>query len=221
MPVGGALTKSDGQTKVNVVRADGNPDIYGFVRTGGSSGTPVRYLLTDIDNVILAVSSTDSFDFDQLEVGEYRVWGLTFTGIFLAAPGADADLSPLSDNCFSLTSNFVTINVIASSGLSNAWIATLGPEKEARPRLFLNAAPNPVSETLQVGFSVETLQAGEAHLQLFSLTGELLRVQKIQPLAGYNTAVLDMSSLTDGVYFLRLFHQGAQETLRVVKITRP
>ncbi|MBK7476121.1 MAG: T9SS type A sorting domain-containing protein [Haliscomenobacter sp.] len=74
---------------------------------------------------------------------------------------------------------------------------------------------------MQVGFSVETLQAGEAHLQLFSLTGELLRVQKIQPLAGYNTAVLDMSSLTDGVYFLRLFHQGAQETLRVVKITRP
>ena len=221
IPVGGALTTSDGQTKVNVVRADGKPDIYGFVRTGGSSGTPVRYLLTDIDNVILAIATTDSFDFDQLEVGEYRVWGLTFTGIFLAAPGADADLSPLSDNCFSLTSNFVTINVIASSGLSNAWIATLGPEKEARPRLFLNAAPNPVSETLQVGFSVETLQAGEAHLQLFSLTGELLRVQKIQPLAGYNTAVLDMSSLTDGVYFLRLFHQGAQETLRVVKITRP
>lgn len=221
IPVGGALTTGDGLTKVNVVRADGKPDTYGFVRTGGSSGTPVRYLLTDIDNVILAISSTDSFDFDQLAVGEYRVWGVTYTGIFLAAPGADADLAPLSDNCFSLTSNFVTINVIASSGLSNAWIATLGPEKEARPRLFLNAAPNPVSEALQVGFSVENLQAGEAHLQLFSLNGELLHAQKIQPLAGYNTAVLDMSSLNDGVYFLRLFHQGAQETLRVVKITRP
>ncbi|MBK6949805.1 MAG: T9SS type A sorting domain-containing protein [Haliscomenobacter sp.] len=154
-------------------------------------------------------------------MGEYRVWGVTYTGIFLAAPGADADLAPLSDNCFSLTSNFVTINVMASSGLSNAWIAAQGPGKEERPRLFLNAAPNPVADVLQIGFSVENLQAGEAQLHLFSLNGELLRVQKIQPLAGYNTARLDMSSLTDGVYFLRLFHQGAQETLRVVKITRP
>ncbi len=220
IPRGGALTTGDGQTSVNVVRADGKPDKYGFIRTGGSPGTPVRYLLTDIDNVILAISA-DTFDFDQLAVGEYRVWGVTYTGIFLAAPGADADLAPLSDNCFSLTSNFITINVLASSGLSNAWVATQGPDKADRPRLYLNAAPNPVADVLQIGFAVENLNAGEVQLQLFSLNGELLRVQKIQPLAGYNTALLDMGALSDGIYFLRLFHQGAQETLRVVKITRP
>ncbi|MBK7476123.1 MAG: hypothetical protein IPI11_08940 [Haliscomenobacter sp.] len=72
-------------------------------------GPAYAYLVTDQQSVIVAVSTSDSFNFAELPEGIYQVWGLAYSGKLNAAPGVHPIRVPLADGCFSLSGNSLIV----------------------------------------------------------------------------------------------------------------
>jgi hypothetical protein len=71
---------------------------------------------------------------------------------------------------------------------------------------FLSLAPNPVSGTgtLTIRSSVEM----NADITLCDMTGRIISASSLQLTGGPQQKQIDMSMLSDGVYFLSLSHEG-------------
>lgn len=106
---GGTVSLSNGDTITTVCIGDGRADVVEFDSTGVTSGVNYTYLVTDEDNIIVAIPSGDRVDFDGLDVGVSRVWGVAYTGELTVEVGDTASAAILADGCFALSSNFVTI----------------------------------------------------------------------------------------------------------------
>ncbi|MEM1357893.1 MAG: hypothetical protein AAGF89_06830, partial [Bacteroidota bacterium] len=113
--VGGSIATTEGATEVETCPGDGNADLVSVV-SSGTAGGAVIYVVTDTSNVILAVSEDPSFNFDEAGVGICRIWTLVYQGNLTAAVGDDADDGNLSDECFALSDNFVTVVRSVPSG---------------------------------------------------------------------------------------------------------
>ncbi len=109
LPDGGTVTLEDGSTEALVCVNDGQPDVLTFTNQTPATA-PYTYLVTDENNIILSVVNGDSFDFEDTDSGIRRVWGLSYTGALTAAEGQDAALATLSDGCFNLSDNFITVD---------------------------------------------------------------------------------------------------------------
>lgn len=126
VPVGGTILTADGESQVETCPGDGNADVVAVVNTGSSGGDLV-YLLTSDDNELLDFSFTPSFDLEGAEVGTCRIWSLTYQGELTLTPGTDASTAQLADDCFELSSDFVTvIRTTPTGGL----VATVNGETE-------------------------------------------------------------------------------------------
>ena len=107
-PEGGTVATADGETTRLICPGDGLEDIVLFDSAGTSSG-PYAYVITDENNVILGFPADDSFDFDGAPAGICRVWGLAYTGSLTAMVDDTASVVALSDDCYDLSDNFITI----------------------------------------------------------------------------------------------------------------
>jgi ligand-binding sensor domain-containing protein len=77
-----------------------------------NAGTaPYLYLLTDNNNTILEIITRGNFDFNTYPKGNYRVWGLSYTGQVNDIIGKNAASFKLTDGCFDLSDDFVSITV--------------------------------------------------------------------------------------------------------------
>lgn len=103
----GTISLADGGEVTNTCPGDGMPDVVGFSLTGSSGN--VIYLITNEQDTLLATSGTPEFDFDGAGEGICRVYALTFSGEFLAAPGTEVTTAMLASGCFALSENFVTV----------------------------------------------------------------------------------------------------------------
>ena len=107
VPQGGTVTTADGETELSIC-PDGNPDVIAFV-SDGASGGEFTYVVTDDNNIILAVPDGNEIDFDGAGVGVCRLWGLSYQGELTAMLGGDASTVDLASGCFDLSDNFVTV----------------------------------------------------------------------------------------------------------------
>lgn len=108
VPDGAMVSTGNGDSEAFVCPGDGTADVVNFSNSG-SGATPYAYVVTDTNNVILALPASGQYDFDPSPLGICRVWGLAYTGTLTAMVGDTASTSTLSDECFSLSSNFITI----------------------------------------------------------------------------------------------------------------
>jgi hypothetical protein len=129
IPEGGTIATVDGETEILTCPGDGNADIVDVVSTGASGGDLV-YLLTDDENNILGFSEEPSFDLDGAPEGTCRIWTLAYQGNLTFEVGENAAMTDLSDNCFDLSDNFVTVVRIVPVG---GTVAT--PEGETAVRV--------------------------------------------------------------------------------------
>jgi hypothetical protein len=106
---GGTVATEDGETTVYTCPGDGNPDIISFDSTGVTDYASYAYVVTDENGIILDFPTGDNFDFDAAPAGTCLVWGLAYTGNVTAQIGDDAAAVALSDGCFSLSDNFITV----------------------------------------------------------------------------------------------------------------
>lgn len=113
---GGTVSLVNGENTFLACAADGSPDLVQVQSTANEPGVDYTWLLTDENNEILAVSSAPEFDFDNAFPGTYRIWGLGYTGALTAAPGQIAGSIPLASECFSLSLNYVEVQVAIALG---------------------------------------------------------------------------------------------------------
>jgi hypothetical protein len=107
-PIAGTVALEDGSTEQLNCPTSSEAPVVAFDSAGVNSPS-YTYLITDELNIIQALPPGDSFNFAELPNGVYRIWGLAYSGSLLAEAGNDAGSSSLSDNCYTLSSNFILI----------------------------------------------------------------------------------------------------------------
>ncbi|MEO1448192.1 MAG: T9SS type A sorting domain-containing protein [Bacteroidota bacterium] len=106
---GGFVSTEDGEYEVFTCPGDGIADIVRFDSTTTQASDNYAYVITDLDGVILGLPPADSADLDGAGVGTCLVWGLSYSGNLTAMLGDTATSVALSDSCYELSSNFITI----------------------------------------------------------------------------------------------------------------
>ncbi|MEM9884724.1 MAG: fasciclin domain-containing protein, partial [Bacteroidota bacterium] len=105
---GGTVALEDGTTEATVTVGDGIDDILSFT-SSDAFGENFTYVVTDDNNVILGIPPGNSQNFEGAGPGVCRVWGLSYTGNLTAMAGDTASAIALSDDCFDLSDNFITV----------------------------------------------------------------------------------------------------------------
>ncbi|MEM9885763.1 MAG: fasciclin domain-containing protein [Bacteroidota bacterium] len=111
---GGVIALSDGSTEADITVGDGQADILTFSSIN-AFGANFRYVVTDDNNTILNIQAGNVFNFEGFGEGVCRVWGFSYTGNLTVQVGDNLAEVNLSDDCFEVSSNFVTINKLSSS----------------------------------------------------------------------------------------------------------
>ena len=124
------VATSDDRTEINLCEED---DIGTLRFRASSNPTPVSYVLTDAQNIIIDVQLNGVFDFSGLDPANYRVWAFSYAGNITAQPGQDAGATTLAGLCSELSANFVSINTEAIEG------GTIAAEDSSTDCLFEGA----------------------------------------------------------------------------------
>ncbi len=212
-PIGGTVATTEGETEVSVINGDGEPDVVGVLSTGASA-TPFTYLITDENNVIVAIPAGNSFDFESLPTGVYRIWGLAYTGTLLADIGDDAALTELSDDCFDLSANFVQVT---SEPLGTLRPEALSPVQQTPAIVSLRLSPNPAQSRLVADLNLSAIERPTTAIRVFSTTGQMVLQMNEPAVEGANRYVLGVSDLVPGLYLLQVSNGSAVQTAKFVK----
>ncbi len=114
--VGGTISLNGGLDAITTCPNDGNADIISF-NSIGATGAGFQYVVTDTNDVVLALVEGNSFDFEPAGLGTCRVWGFTFAGEATVIVGDTITNASLATGCSDLADNFITVNrVVPVSG---------------------------------------------------------------------------------------------------------
>jgi hypothetical protein len=109
---------------------------------------------------------------------------------------------------------FRTNNIINSGGFEAYYeIDNVGVE-EQNLFTYFNAYPNPVDNTLNLNFNAKKSQ--KVDISLLNLTGSIIYSKSLDVNEGYQSATLDVTNLTGGVYILQLKSDNGVMTRKVV-----
>lgn len=225
-PKGGTVFIGDSLNSVTVNRADTKADVYRIRRANAAPNAPYAYLLTSVSDEIISVHLKDSINLDALPVGNYRIWGLSYTGTLLAAPGAVVGASPMSDNCNALSSNFVGVQVRSSVQARPDLAETTSEPPTQRDTyrerttggLSLRVAPNPVQDRARAVFFLPGDEYGPIRVEVFALNGALLETSQILAVPGINEWDIDLSTQKPGAYLIRISGKAYTQSVRLIKL---
>ena len=77
--------------------------------------TAYAYLVTDQNNIIIKVGTTNFVEIADLNPGEYRIWSFSYVGEITAEPGQNAGIVQLATFCSELTQNFIKLTIDGSN----------------------------------------------------------------------------------------------------------
>jgi ribose 5-phosphate isomerase len=196
-PEGGTILTNEGADAVTAIVGDSIPDEFTFISLDASEFLPYLYVVTDTNNVILDVSISPVIDFEGADPGVCRVWGLAYAGNLTAMIGDDADEVALADDCFSLTSNFVTVTRV-DAGFQDGEEETLAVGDEVIQQFKI--APNPATNFTVISFELSQLAQPVSTLQVLDGRGQLVEITQIASRAGQNQHELAISNWSGGMY---------------------
>ncbi|MEO0732707.1 MAG: T9SS type A sorting domain-containing protein, partial [Bacteroidota bacterium] len=216
-PEGGDVTTSDGETEITLEIDDNDNATATFMADNTDASSAYTYVVTDENNLILAVSTEPTINFGPAGPGVCRVWGLAYFGEITAEMGDDAAATQLSDECFDLSNGFVTVTRTDNDGLVIETDPELGLINRLRNQVNLSAFPNPTADgviflELTSNF---LLPAGNVYVR--DLNG---RAYAVQPIAGgenSTTVRLDISELPSGIYFAQYRTERGITSIRFMK----
>ncbi|MCB0572026.1 MAG: T9SS type A sorting domain-containing protein [Phaeodactylibacter sp.] len=216
VPYGGHVMTEDGDTIVVVTPGDGFTD-WVYFDSAGVSNSRFVYLLTDSNDVIIQILDEDVFNFENSGQGPNHVWGLAYTGTLTAMAGDTATLASLSDDCFSLSDNYIAI--MKATNLND------GPSTEAQPEngrqaLAIELWPIPVAQTLRVNIGQEPAEVrsgGTGRLEILDQGGRVVLSRAIEADAESQQLGLDVENLQPGFYMIRCNTGREVKTVRFLK----
>jgi hypothetical protein len=217
-PDGGMVTAADGSTEVEVEIDGMGGSATAFVDFVNDSDSlnNYAYLITDENDMVLALSNENRFNFGPAGVGVCRVWGVAYTGEIIAAPGDVITEAALTDGCFELSSNFLQVtrvdevNVDGTNPRSNVDIGLVN-------ELRLTARPNPTSgNTLYLDISTfATIPNAQVYVR--DINGVAYSVSTLVGGGEEATIQLDISMLPSGMYFVQLATDSGLQSVRFMK----
>ena len=224
-PEGGSVFISDGADAETVIVGDGEADELTFIEVGGNDELPYAYVVTDTQNVILELLSGDTKDFELTEPGVCRVWGLSYTGNLLAEVGDTASLATLTDACWDLSDNFVTVtrvadgNLISGGGLEDRGATTTAETAESAVHIqSIQLAPNPVREMLTVDFTLGEGAKPSSQLRALNSQGQVMREWRVGTPAGANRHQFNVTGWPAGMYVVYLNNGKEVQAVRFLVI---
>ena len=209
-PDGMTVATDEGATEVSLNVTDGIADVVNFTNNA-AEGMPYAYLITDEANVVLDVVSGSSADFEGAELGVCRVWGLAYTGTLTVEAGDNAATDTLTTDCYDLSDNFITVNRGDSfvppilEGQVNQ--TNTSADKDLKSSLRLLVAPNPARSTINLAYHLQGDVAESSQVQIFNLTGQLVKRVQLPTALGENNYQMDIGELPIGTYAL-VFSNG-------------
>jgi len=224
-PDGGMLTAADGSTEVEVVINGTGGAATAFVDFTNDSDSSYNYtyLITDDNNMVLALSNENRFNFGPAGVGVCRVWGVAYTGNLTASPNDVITEAILADGCFELSANFVQVTrveEIQTGGVIDTENTAVETNIDITERTEINliARPNPTSgQTLYLDISTtfSTIPSGE--LSVRDINGIAYTVRTLAGGGDEATVPLDISMLPPGMYFVQLATDAGLQSVRFMK----
>lgn len=212
---GGTVSTEDGETEIEIMVGNGIPDVIAFDSTG-TSGISYTYLITDENNNILSILDGDTQDFDEAPGGICRVWGLAYSGEIIAGIGDNAAEVVLTDGCYVLSENFVTVNRVDTASPYYVPVEFSTASKNMKLQLF----PNPVSKSLNVRIRAlfEDIDLGKGvTIEVFELSGRRIITLDQDLYDKDSTFELDVQSLPLGMYVLRVINGDERVQQRFFK----
>lgn len=108
IPEGGSVAFAEGMTSFLSCPEASLSNVS--MDSSGTTSGPYVYLVTDGDNMLLAIqNSGDQIDLDALPGTEFRIWGLAYTGTLLAEAGDDVLRDVLANDCFDLSDSYASV----------------------------------------------------------------------------------------------------------------
>ncbi len=219
-PEGGSVTTEDGETEVTLDLSTDEDATLTFANSG-QEDLPYAYVVTDLDNVILSITTDDEVNFNNAGAGVCRVWGVSYVGDLNMVIGQQADTVMFSDDCNDLSDDFVLVTRIESDGLSTPASDQLNQMVDALPEqaILLESYPNPsTGGQMNVELSSQTtgvLAAGT--VSIIDINGNVWHTESLPGGTGTQQMTFDVNSLPAGLY--TLFYQGGgeQQALRFVR----
>jgi len=196
---GGQVQTSDGFFSVDVCQ-DTEADVVDFI-TSSTSGEQYAFVLTDDNDVIVALLVGGSLDFNSAPLGLYRVWGVSYNGDLVGAePGLLATDVTSTGTCLALSANYVLVNVDICDGVADveatAW----------------NLYPSPGTGE----FSLVGPADGAAQVSVVDLSGRVVHTEQVTMAKGQPSAFNLSGQLAPGAYAVRVNGAGQAVTLRMV-----
>ncbi len=214
---GGTVSTVDGATEVEVTVNDGVSDELTFVNADASNAD-YAYVVTDENNVILALVDGDTQDFEDAPEGVCRVWGLSYSGDIIAQVGDNAAEVDLTDGCFDLSDNFVTVTRVDGGAGGELNVIESNVASSTSMDVELSVAPNPGINNIQVSFEITENMNSEASLQIISIDGQVLESQQVMIQKGSNQFELDITEVPAGMNYIRLVSDQILETTNFIKV---
>lgn len=227
---GGNLAYTDGGTERTITVGDGIADVLSFEGSNTSSSN-YTYLITDENNIIVGVTDINSQNFEGAGEGVCRVWGLAYNGELYAEAGMDAsNTSALADGCPGLSSNYLTVNRISGgdtgpiddslvelerSHIQTAKEQELYNDNEIENLSQINVFPNPAISFVKANYTVAN--DSETSIQLFRMTGNLIKQIQNHSFKGQNETIINVENLQKGMYFLVFENDDTVKIQRFIK----
>jgi hypothetical protein len=92
--------------------SDVDEDTFPFFNNSVLPATNYWYAITDANGNVIALTETGSFDFDSFDIGEYHVYGFTFSGNIVGEWLGQPVDQLTSDDCSDVSESFVLVQVI-------------------------------------------------------------------------------------------------------------
>ncbi|MEM6697252.1 MAG: T9SS type A sorting domain-containing protein [Bacteroidota bacterium] len=210
-PNGGIVTTADGETSIEVTVGDGEADVIAFAHTEASNSL-FTYVVTDEEGIILGLPPANRVDFEGAGPGTCLVWGLAYTGEVTAQLGDNALEVALTDGCFDLSDEAVSVvRVMGGQNLN------INPNIQTRASFVadMSVSPNPIEANFNVQFNVS--ETTTAQLSIYNIYGQLVETRSVEAAAGFNQYDLDGSRFVNGNYIVELRTADAAYKVSVVK----
>jgi hypothetical protein len=105
---GGFVALSNNQNQQQICPTDSAANLLTF-KIIAAQGQKLIYLITNVNNIIIDTTSKNSYHFINQDIGDYRIYGLSYNGEFSGKTGISINNPSLSEDCFGLSSNYISV----------------------------------------------------------------------------------------------------------------
>jgi len=192
------LLSSAKDSVLTICAGDLKADSVSF-STSDSIGFKTVLIMVDFNSKIIKVTSNTTIDFNNDSTVLARIYSVIYTGRLLISPGLSLISGlAISDDCFSLSSNFILLDIIhrgpfcfITSNPDGNWIKNL------------SVFPNPAKDKVSIELKLNQTTGLPVQISISDLNGKLIR--KInRTLNVDNLLTLPVNDLGSGVYLVNI-----------------